>query len=118
MKYFLSLIAIASVFGAVQASATPYCQPCPYSCRDLGLGSKDCSFLSESKGVCCVDLTRKGLELADAQEKVREQHQNRYASREQCPPGFSPSERKCSHEERRRGCKDMRLPGGLGCVHR
>ena len=37
---------------------------------------------------------------------------------EHCPSGFSPSENKCSVEERRRGCKDMRLPGGLGCVHR
>lgn len=37
---------------------------------------------------------------------------------ERCPSGFSPSEQKCSVEERRRGCKDMRLPGGLGCVNR
>jgi hypothetical protein len=37
---------------------------------------------------------------------------------ERCPSGFSPSENKCSVEERRRGCKDMRLPGGLGCVKR
>lgn len=37
---------------------------------------------------------------------------------ERCPSGFSPSERKCSKEERKRGCKDMRLPGGLGCVSR
>lgn len=37
---------------------------------------------------------------------------------ERCPSGFSPSENKCSQEERRRGCKDMRLPGGLGCVKR
>jgi len=37
---------------------------------------------------------------------------------ESCPSGFSPSENKCSSEERKRGCKDMRLPGGLGCVSR
>lgn len=37
---------------------------------------------------------------------------------EHCPSGFSPSEQKCSKEERRRGCRDMRLPGGLGCVSR
>lgn len=35
-----------------------------------------------------------------------------------CPPGFSPSERKCTVEERRKGCRDMRLPNGLGCVDR
>ena len=37
---------------------------------------------------------------------------------ERCPAGFSPSERKCTQDERRRGCRDMRLPGGLGCVDR
>jgi hypothetical protein len=37
---------------------------------------------------------------------------------ERCPPGFSPSENKCSREERRRGCQDIRMPGGLGCVKR
>lgn len=37
---------------------------------------------------------------------------------ERCPAGFQPSENKCSREERQRGCKDMRLPGGLGCVRR
>jgi hypothetical protein len=38
--------------------------------------------------------------------------------RERCPSGFSPSENKCSKAERRNGCRDMRLPGGLGCVSR
>lgn len=38
--------------------------------------------------------------------------------RETCPAGFRPSENKCSAKERRRGCRDMRLPGGLGCVSR
>jgi hypothetical protein len=37
---------------------------------------------------------------------------------DRCPPGFSPSERKCTPEERRRGCRDMRMPSGLGCVDR
>ena len=37
---------------------------------------------------------------------------------DRCPRGFSPSENKCSTEERRRGCKDIRMPSGLGCVHR
>jgi hypothetical protein len=38
--------------------------------------------------------------------------------RESCPGGFRPSEQKCSPQERRKGCQDMRLPGGLGCVRR
>lgn len=37
---------------------------------------------------------------------------------DRCPPGFSPSEVKCSPQERQRGCKDLRTPGGLGCVKR
>lgn len=57
-------------------------------------------------------------------ERERWKQENSYTPppvarpREQCPSGFSPSEQKCSPEERRRGCKDMRLPGGLGCVRR
>ncbi len=39
-------------------------------------------------------------------------------SADRCPAGFSPSERKCTPEERRRGCRDMRMPSGLGCVDR
>lgn len=39
-------------------------------------------------------------------------------SQDRCPPGFSPSEQKCSQDERRRGCQDIRLPSGLGCVRR
>lgn len=39
-------------------------------------------------------------------------------TQDRCPAGFSPSENKCSPEERRRGCRDMRLPSGLGCVSR
>ncbi len=35
-----------------------------------------------------------------------------------CPAGFSPSERRCSDAERRRGCRDIRLPNGMGCVSR
>lgn len=40
------------------------------------------------------------------------------ASQDRCPAGFSPSENKCSSEERKRGCKDIRMPSGLGCVKR
>lgn len=54
-------------------------------------------------------------------ERERQREVSRPAPRpqeERCPPGFSPSENKCSHDERKRGCRDMRLPGGLGCVSR
>ncbi len=52
------------------------------------------------------------------QERARRDAEKAASRRETCPSGFSPSENKCSAEERRRGCKDMRLPGGLGCVRR
>ncbi len=36
---------------------------------------------------------------------------------ERCPSGYTPSENKCTQQERKKGCKDIRQPGGLGCVH-
>jgi hypothetical protein len=116
----LSLIALGlSLLVAAPASATPHCRTCPYSCSDLGLGKKDCSFVSEARGVCCVDLTQKGLELAAAQEAAAGVNGGRpNVPTGQCPSGFRPSEQKCSPAERLRGCKDMRLPSGLGCVKR
>jgi len=34
------------------------------------------------------------------------------------PQGYQQSEQKCSNEEKRHGCKDIRLESGLGCVRR
>jgi len=39
-------------------------------------------------------------------------------AQDRCPPGFSPSERKCTPQDRKHGCRDVRLPSGLGCVNR
>jgi hypothetical protein len=36
-------------------------------------------------------------------------------SAERCPQGFVPGNHRCSNDERRRGCKDMRMPGGTTC---
>ena len=117
MRFVAILVAVASMFVTSVASATPDCRPCPYSCSDLGLGKKDCSVVSDTRGVCCLDLTQKGLELAKAQASVLDKN-SASARQDRCPAGFRPSEQKCSVEERRRGCKDMRLPSGLGCVAR
>lgn len=71
-----------------------------------------------------LDRERDRLEYERSRiEAERHREQPRYDPaparvQERCPSGFSPSENKCSQEERRRGCKDMRLPGGLGCVKR
>ena len=53
-------------------------------------------------------------------ERERQQLSNRPppAQEYRCPSGFSPSERKCTDQERKKGCKDMRLPNGVGCVKR
>jgi hypothetical protein len=121
MNRLLSLFFAAAFLAPISfASATPHCRPCPYSCLDLGMGKKDCSFVSESRDICCLDLTKKALEVAMAQESVGKQPgANRPLQvQDSCPPGFRPSEQKCSPEERRRGCKDMRMPSGLGCVRR
>ncbi len=122
----LSLVC-ASAFlvetGVVRADV--HCRPCPYSCYDLNLGRKECSEVSESRGVCCVDLTKKGMQVALEMERVQQQsngYRPEYGrpqpAQDRCPPGFQPSEQKCSPAERQRGCKDVRLPSGLGCVKR
>lgn len=105
------------------ASADPYCSSCPNTCAGLGLGHRDCSELPRARGLCCVDLTQKGLKIAHELDRASDDNdrhdiRDRAVAAEHCPSGFSPSERKCSQDERRRGCKDMRLPGGLGCVRR
>ena len=114
MRILVVLTFALSILGFGVASATPNCRACPYSCNDLGLGKKDCSFVSESKGIRCVDLTQKGLELAAAQEAALKANAANQVG--QCPRGFTPRERRCSDKERANGCKDMRLPNGQGCV--
>ena len=113
----LALTVICLVSGT--AFAEPHCQPCPYSCYDLGLGKKDCSDVSESRGICCVDLSSRGFKLAKEQERLLGSKNNSYGNtQERCPAGFQQSEQKCSPDERRRGCKDIRLNNGIGCVKR
>jgi|GEM_PF-1601128 len=121
---FSVLLCSVGVGGVERASADAHCRPCPYSCYDLGLGRKECSEISASRGVCCVDLTKKGMQVALEMERVQQQGAQRpsyadsYPSTDRCPAGFQPSEQKCSPDERRRGCKDVRTPSGLGCVKR
>jgi len=35
-----------------------------------------------------------------------------------CPSGFYPSDKKCTKDERKHGCKDLRNSAGQLCVHR
>ncbi|MFM1848478.1 MAG: hypothetical protein RL417_1952 [Pseudomonadota bacterium] len=112
MKNLIVALTLFIVGAPLAASATPHCQACPYSCADLGLGKKDCSQLSESRGLCCVDLTQRGLELAKEQERLLAKN-----NVTPCPAGFTPSEQRCSDSERKRGCRDQRVgPERRGCV--
>lgn len=120
-KILLSIVALAAVMGVSvnTASADPHCNACPYSCYDLGLGHKDCSSLPSARGLCCVDLTSKGLKIAlEADRLLGNSAYGSAPVQDRCPAGYTPSEQKCSQEERRRGCKDIRLNSGLGCVRR
>lgn len=70
------------------------------------------------------DLENERMRVENERRRIEEERARQYSPpppprrQESCPSGFSPSENKCSREERRRGCRDMRLPGGLGCVSR
>jgi hypothetical protein len=76
------------------------------------------------------ELERERQRLEDERRRLERERQNQQNVPQQytrpsppppadrCPAGFSPSERKCTQEERRRGCRDMRMPSGLGCVSR
>lgn len=69
------------------------------------------------------DLEEERRRVESERRRIEEERARQYnppppRREESCPSGFSPSENKCSREERQRGCRDMRLPGGLGCVSR
>ena len=121
MKHVPTLIATALItfaINAIPAFADPHCRPCPYSCESVGLGRKDCRATTNSGGVCCLDLNDKGIEIVEEQERAQGALAKNTQATERCPAGYQPSEQKCSPQERRRGCKDIRLPNGLGCVRR
>ncbi|MCB0331499.1 MAG: hypothetical protein KDD70_17630 [Bdellovibrionales bacterium] len=62
-----------------------------------------------------VEDERRRLERQ--RERERQQAQKPVYSappkRESCPSGWRPG--RCSTKDRKHGCKDMRMPGGLGC---
>lgn len=64
-----------------------------------------------------LEAERRRLEEARRKKKKHSKPHIK-PKKETCPPGFRPSERKCTKKERKHGCKDIRLPGGLGCVNR
>lgn len=120
IKSLIAVAVLTLLVVANYAEATPNCQKCPYSCSDLGLGKKDCSIISVSGGICCLDLTQKGLEIAAARAAVsgNSGSPGSNASRGHgCPSGFRPGP-KCTQDQRRRGCKDLRGSNGESCNNR
>jgi hypothetical protein len=120
---FRVAVALVCALGILtsDAWAIPYCRPCPFDCDELGLeeGGKDCSDRGASGNACCVDLSPKGLDLAEAQDDVNDSDDDDDdVDDEECPDGFEESEDKCTEEEREEGCKDIRLDNGKGCVRR
>ena len=116
MKCKVSIVlALISLIPFSSAFATPHCETCPYDCDELSLGHKDCNDLAPRGNTCCVDLSKKGLELVDAQDEVEQDDEEKD---EECPSGYEESENKCTSEERAEGCKDVRLDNGKGCVSR
>jgi len=67
-------------------------------------------------------LDRERARLAEERQALERERNNNWWSRsradERCPSGFKPSENKCTPQERKHGCKDIRLSNGLGCVNR
>lgn len=119
MKIFtpaLGVVMAVYTFGLPNpAFAIPYCSSTEQvNCAKYGIGGKDChQTLSEGR-TQCIDVSDRGMEIILRMENRDQQNQ----PQEQCPQGYQQSERKCTNEERRRGCKDMRLKNGIGCVRR
>ena len=67
-----------------------------------------------------IDEERRRL----AEERDRNQHRPQVVplppppQREHCPSGFQETNDKCSKEERKRGCRDIKMPGGTRCIDR
>lgn len=132
---FLSGVALAMFAGCAELN-DPY--GTPYSSPSYGYGNsndryeyerrREEEYRRERDREHHRELERERRRLEEERRRLEEERErNNYRPPpppppprpiERCPSGFSPSENKCSTEERRRGCRDMRLPGGLGCVSR
>ena len=118
MKHLMPALAlsIATCVVSTPVFAIPYCSSTEQvNCAKYVIEGKDCH-QTESEGFTqCIDVSQRGMEIIQARvSSDREVAENQ----ERCPQGYQQSEQKCSNEERRRGCKDIRLDSGMGCVRR
>lgn len=120
MKAFIPVLAVslATCLLATPVFAIPYCSSTEQvNCAKYGIGGKDCRQTDSDGRTQCVDVSQRGLDIIHRQER-RDRDRDDSQFQERCPAGFQQSEQKCSSEERRRGCKDVRLNNGIGCVKR
>ena len=66
------------------------------------------------------ELDRERERLDEERDRLREERRRLEREEERptpdsCPSGFHPGNHRCSNEDRKRGCKDMRRPSGLTC---
>jgi hypothetical protein len=128
----LSLIALLALPGCAELNQPGYPSQGGYydsgygGYHNDGYGSHD-NYYGHEKHERWEEKRHEQEERAEreAREHQRDEESRRHHEQEpprrveeHCPSGFSPSERKCSNDERRHGCQDIRTPSGLGCVRR
>jgi hypothetical protein len=116
-------IVIATCLLSTPVFAIPYCSSTEQvNCAKYGIGGKDCHQTDSEGRTQCIDVSEKGMEIiqhmGDQDRGGDEYRDRRHEYQDRCPQGYQQSEQKCSNEERRHGCKDIRLNSGIGCVRR
>lgn len=129
---FLNIMGVFSLVAFVGCAEfnDPYGSDYGYGSRDpyYSGGYRDDDYYRDRNRHDRRDIERERRRVEEDRRRLEEER-NREAGRhrpppppprqnDRCPSGFSPSENKCSPQERRRGCRDIRLPSGLGCVSR
>ncbi len=81
--------------------------------RDRYYRERERERLEQERRDLAIERDRLERERERAQHHShKEQHTSRPAP-ERCPSGWKPGS--CSKKDRKHGCKDMRMPRGLGC---
>lgn len=130
-----ALLAMTAIHSsAVLAAAELVCRPCPFDCQGIGFtNDRHCSFRQGRAGECCVDLDGRGMDKLRETDQINQRnaqyggggyaqgyggsHGDRPGEVQgDCPNGYHMNDRKCTDDERRRGCSDLRSPSGRLCV--
>ena len=63
------------------------------------------------------ELRRDRREFEREKKRFEQEQKSSSPAKDRCPPGFSPGGR-CTKQERKAGCKDMRSASGIPCIKR